>query len=326
MSFIRTINISKLYTIKELFNKLAAHLKAANLYPDELFFAADKVKRLPSGIEHIICDTHFGDSGGICLEVSIMDKNLNHELIVTGKIFGETADDFYKMARIGAEISLLINGNGSVLDNTRDQNARKFTGFTNGDSKTLYQIVERNKFQALLKRQIAGSLSDPTPYIVVTNPLINRQNLTITWDCGEYFRDIRSAVDCYSPANLEKLVIPEAEDEIQKLNLDERSLTFKIAYIANSVSDLEIYFTDSYTTKKLAKNLSYIKFLSQTPIDDIINIAVHNYTIGYGDAVSATEKEVRIIMDFSDFLQELYDIDLQSVDNFSVKNPTKISI
>lgn len=104
-------------TFNELFEELHVHLEKNNLLPDEYFIISTDVDdanvQVPE-FRQALCNTDFGESEGIYTDVVLRTSEGNIHF-ATGKTLGETADDFYRMTRIGAEISLMLNGRGSVM-------------------------------------------------------------------------------------------------------------------------------------------------------------------------------------------------------------------
>lgn len=109
---------------QDIFDKLEAHLKRNNLLPDEYFlFDGGEYGELPKELpnyEVALCIPNYGASEGIYLDISLKyyDKDGRQRFVsfATGKTLGESADDFYKMSRIAAECSLLLNGRGQTYE------------------------------------------------------------------------------------------------------------------------------------------------------------------------------------------------------------------
>ena len=66
--------------------------------------------------EEALCIPNFGSSEGIYLDISLACRNSDgkryFQSFATGKTLGETADDYFRMFRIAAECSLMLNGRG----------------------------------------------------------------------------------------------------------------------------------------------------------------------------------------------------------------------
>ena len=66
--------------------------------------------------EEALCIPNFGSSEGIYLDISLACRDSEgsryFQSFATGKTLGETADDYFRMFRIGAECSLMLNGRG----------------------------------------------------------------------------------------------------------------------------------------------------------------------------------------------------------------------
>ena len=104
---------------KETFDKLKTHLEAHGLLPDEYFLFSGKYEGLTGELpefEEALCIPNFGSSEGIYLDISLAcrdsDGKRYFQSFATGKTLGETADDYFRMFRIAAECSLMLNGRG----------------------------------------------------------------------------------------------------------------------------------------------------------------------------------------------------------------------
>ncbi|SDN88061.1 hypothetical protein [Acetanaerobacterium elongatum] len=117
---------------QDAFNQLEKHLKEQGLLPDEYFlFSPENFTRndgeLPDFVE-ALCDTDFGGSEGIYLDISLKyeeDGKYRFVHFATGKTLGETTEAFYCMARIGAECSMMLNGRGNNIMNNLDRANRQ---------------------------------------------------------------------------------------------------------------------------------------------------------------------------------------------------------
>ena len=109
---------------QDIFNKLHAHLEENNLLPDEYFLFAERSFAENNGelFEHseVICQTNFGGSEGVYLDISLATQK-GFLKFATGKTLDGSAEGFYKMSRIGAECSLMLNGGGSRYEITEEQ-------------------------------------------------------------------------------------------------------------------------------------------------------------------------------------------------------------
>lgn len=182
---------------KEIFDKLYAHLEENNLLPDEYFLFNDGFSyykgELPE-FSDVICHTNFEGSEGIYIDI-FLRTGRGIVSFATGKTLAETADDFYKMSRIAAECSLMLNGMGATFElSNKEKNVIEYK--LNKNESTTYIILERKKNMALLKRLISNPINDPTPYIVVSGLTIKENNL-IGWDFGTYCSNISSAINDY---------------------------------------------------------------------------------------------------------------------------------
>lgn len=106
-------------TKKEIFDMLTDHLKRKNLLPDEYFLYATQnqqtEKELPD-YDFALCTPNYGGSEGIYLDIVLMycdaEDNRQFMRFATGKTLDDSADAFFRMSRIAAECSLLLNGRG----------------------------------------------------------------------------------------------------------------------------------------------------------------------------------------------------------------------
>ena len=108
---------------KETFDKLKTHLEAHGLLPDEYFSFSGKYEGLTGELpefEEALCIPNFGSSEGIYLDISLAcrdsDGKRYFQSFATGKTLGETADDYFRMFRIAAECSLMLNGRGNTYE------------------------------------------------------------------------------------------------------------------------------------------------------------------------------------------------------------------
>lgn len=101
---------------KGTFDKLKTHLEAHGLLPDEYFLYSDELSGELPEFEKALCIPNFGSSEGIYLDISLAcrdgDGKRYFQSFATGKTLGETADDYFRMFRIAAECSLMLNGRG----------------------------------------------------------------------------------------------------------------------------------------------------------------------------------------------------------------------
>lgn len=97
------------------------------LLPDEYFLFSDELTGELPEFDQALCIPNFGASEGIYLDISLACRDKDgkrcFQNFATGKTLGETADDYYRMFRIAAECSLMLNGRG----NTYEQ--KKWTSF-----------------------------------------------------------------------------------------------------------------------------------------------------------------------------------------------------
>ena len=101
---------------KKTFDKLKTHLEMKGLLPDEYFLYSDELSGELPEFEEALCIPNFGSSEGIYLDISLACRDSEgsryFQSFATGKTLGETADDYFRMFRIAAECSLILNGRG----------------------------------------------------------------------------------------------------------------------------------------------------------------------------------------------------------------------
>ena len=101
---------------KETFDKLQTHLEAKGLLPDDYFLYSDELSGELPEFDIALCIPNFGASEGIYLDISLACRDREgagyFQSFATGKTLGETADDYFRMFRIAAECSLMLNGRG----------------------------------------------------------------------------------------------------------------------------------------------------------------------------------------------------------------------
>ncbi len=104
-------------TFGEVFKMLENHLKKVGLLPSEYFLMNDKIAdtEIPENWREFICSTNFGGSEGIYLDISLTTSDNKHINFATGKTLDEDVEAFINMSRIGAECSMMLNGNGAEI-------------------------------------------------------------------------------------------------------------------------------------------------------------------------------------------------------------------
>ena len=108
---------------KKTFEELKTHLAINGLLPDEYFLFSDESNKSDGELPifgEAICLPNFGASEGIYLDIWLECHKSNGTpffvKFATGKTLGETADDYYRMFRIAAECSLMLNGHGQAYE------------------------------------------------------------------------------------------------------------------------------------------------------------------------------------------------------------------
>lgn len=108
---------------KAAFERLKTHLEINGLLPDEYFrFYTDSSR--PNGelpkFKQAVCIPNFGETQGIDLDIWLECQSKSnlpfYVKFATGKMRGETADDYMRMFRIAAECSLMLNGRGASFE------------------------------------------------------------------------------------------------------------------------------------------------------------------------------------------------------------------
>ena len=95
-----------------------------------------------------ICHTNFGGSEGVYIDISLATEK-GFLKFATGKTLDGSAEGFYKMARIGAECSLMLNGYGHTYSLTENQGSiQQFK--LNKNETTVYQIIEQEDNYSLV--------------------------------------------------------------------------------------------------------------------------------------------------------------------------------
>lgn len=122
-------------TYHEAFEQLKSHLKDLGMLPDEYFELSsherNPLAHIPQDWREFICNTSFGGSEGIYLDISINTQS-GTKCFATGKTLSEDTDSFLWMSRIAAECNLMLNGNGiqmtlphdirEIIDNMQENN------------------------------------------------------------------------------------------------------------------------------------------------------------------------------------------------------------
>ena len=105
---------------QETFLKLEAHLRDRGLLPEEYFSYSmeerTRLKELPE-YDFALCTPNFGASEGVYLDIDLLYAECGEQKMLrfaTGKTLEEGADAFFRMSRIAAECSMMLNGRGRV--------------------------------------------------------------------------------------------------------------------------------------------------------------------------------------------------------------------
>lgn len=104
---------------QETFDKLKAHLEKLGMLPDEYFLFSGERDGLTGELPNFseaVCHANFGSNEGIYLDIILNyydeQRQFKSVRFATGKTLDEGADAFYRMSRIAAECSLMLNGRG----------------------------------------------------------------------------------------------------------------------------------------------------------------------------------------------------------------------
>jgi len=127
-------------TAKEAFDLLYTHLQAKNMLPDEYFLFSERDfpynPELPD-YSTAVCHVDFGGSEGVYFDIYLKcrDKQLH---FITGKTLDDSADAFFKMSRIAAECSIMLNGRGATFEKKNIEAV-----FTPEESLALGELVSK---------------------------------------------------------------------------------------------------------------------------------------------------------------------------------------
>lgn len=242
-------------TAKEAFKLLSQHLTANGMYPDEYFldnsdnYASNDGKLYESPF---YCNTNFGSSEGIYIDIFQRDNNGKYVSFATAKTLQDDGDAFIKMSRIAAECSLMLNGCGrKFILSEKESNIKEYK--LNEAEKTTYTIIEQINDTALLKRYAQG-VDDPTPYITVIGLNIKDNNL-IEWDSGYYCNSIIDASLIFADFTNKKINTKQELTDEQSYDV-QRILENAISCIPNNESNkLTITELEGLTTEILDNNL-----------------------------------------------------------------------
>lgn len=242
-------------TAKEAFKLLSQHLTANGMYPDEYFldnsdnYASNDGKLYESPF---YCNTNFGSSEGIYIDIFQRDNNGKYVSFATAKTLQDDGDAFIKMSRIAAECSLMLNGCGrKFILSEKESNIKEYK--LNEAEKTTYTIIEQINDTALLKRYAQG-VDDPTPYITVIGLNIKDNNL-IEWDSGYYCNSIIDASLIFADFTNKKINTKQELTDEQSYDV-QRILENAISSIPyNKKNEQTISELENLTTEILNNNL-----------------------------------------------------------------------
>lgn len=141
----------------EAFEQLKAHLESKGLLPDEYFLPGMDGKledELPD-YDAVECIPNYGGSEGIYLDITLLysEKGIMHrDRFATGKTLEESADAFFRMAQIGAECSLMLNGRGCSYERnnrTVELSETEAAFLTSFLQENLHQISKEQDIEAV---------------------------------------------------------------------------------------------------------------------------------------------------------------------------------
>ena len=106
-------------TAGQAFEAVESHLESVGLVPEDYFELAFGIKKdaeLPN-YRTAACYANWGSNEGICLTITLLSWNEAEQRteafpFASGKVLGESGDDFLRMSRIAAECSIMLNGGG----------------------------------------------------------------------------------------------------------------------------------------------------------------------------------------------------------------------
>lgn len=169
---------------RDVFDRLRDHLSAMDLLPDGYFmFKEDEFisePTLPEGCR-ATCTVDWGQFDGIYMNISVTGIGKNGDVctvpFATGKTRASDADAYYRMFRIAAECSLMLNGEGHEYNHNNVEmvldirDARNLLENCQADIDELDLTADiKQSLQSvcdLLRKQIENPTFQHTPSIVV---------------------------------------------------------------------------------------------------------------------------------------------------------------
>lgn len=138
----------------ELYEKIKSHLNKMNLLPDEYFeFNSYMFSNSELNVDEdisISCNTEWGGSEGIYIDVYLDYLDKGKDAIITGKSLGETEADFDRMHYIAGEIYKYVNGSSG-------QYARYFRLKSKKEDMIKEMAIEQLKEKARKKLYYSGA-------------------------------------------------------------------------------------------------------------------------------------------------------------------------
>ncbi len=144
---------------KDIFEQIRQHLEDNNLLPDDYFIPSiNEYEELPD-FYNFNCNVNFGESEGIYLDIGLLTEN-GIIPFATGKTLDESYESFIHMGRIAAECSLMLNGDGMLVNHraTKKEKAKEESVSTN--DKAAETALSADKEAAQKEKNIIGN----TPY------------------------------------------------------------------------------------------------------------------------------------------------------------------
>ena len=114
----------------------------------------------------------------------------------------------------------------------------------------------------------------------------------------------------------EEITGVKAKAEMEKLELDRRSLTYSVVEIHTDFGDTDFLMPGICDRNSLEENDHYREFMEDAN-DTEVDVSVYSYSLGTGESESPDEEELAIIEQYTDELDEEYGIDPIQSDSFS---------
>lgn len=114
----------------------------------------------------------------------------------------------------------------------------------------------------------------------------------------------------------EEITGAKAKTEMEKLRLDQRSLTYSVVEVRTDSDYICFHMPGICDRDSLEENDQYRDFMEDAD-DTEVNVSVYSYSLGRGESEYPDEDELAIIDRYTDELDEEYGIDTIQSDSFS---------